>query len=247
MSLGTLALIGGCGLAGPPLSALRGGAVPAVVGEILAGIAIGRTGLGMLHTGGATLSFLSDVGCAMLMLSVGMNVPVREQSVQGARCRWDRCGHRRWPYWPSEPGCSSCRSMGSHTLAVYAVLVASGSAAVALPIVQERGLADPEVLSVVAQVAVADIGATLAIPFVLRPEQAGEAVVGSALVAACLVAIYALSRWLRRVDQVRAFRRQGERRHWAIDLRVALIILSGIAWIARRTGASLLIAGLAQG
>jgi Kef-type K+ transport system membrane component KefB len=84
MSLGTLALIGLCGLAGPLLSALRGGAVPAVVGEILAGIVIGRTGLGVLHTGGATLSFLSDVGFAMLMLSVGMNVPVREQSVLGA-------------------------------------------------------------------------------------------------------------------------------------------------------------------
>ena len=125
--------------------------------------------------------------------------------------------------------------------------MASGSAAVVLLTVQERGLADPEVLSVVAQVTVADVGATLAIPLVLRPDKAGEAVAGSALVAACLVAIYALSRWLRRFERVRAFRDQGKRRHWAIDLRIALIVLFGLAWIARRTGASLLIAGFGSG
>ena len=37
MSLGTLALIGICGLCGPLLSAGARGAIPAVVGEILAG------------------------------------------------------------------------------------------------------------------------------------------------------------------------------------------------------------------
>jgi hypothetical protein len=42
MSLGTLALIRICGLADPLLSAAGGGAIPAAVGEIIAGIAVGR-------------------------------------------------------------------------------------------------------------------------------------------------------------------------------------------------------------
>ncbi|MBV8954394.1 MAG: hypothetical protein JO179_09660, partial [Solirubrobacterales bacterium] len=64
MSFGTLALIGICGLAGPLLSSFGSGAVPAVVGEILAGIVIGRTGFNLIHTANPTLSFFSDVGFA---------------------------------------------------------------------------------------------------------------------------------------------------------------------------------------
>ena len=79
MSFGTLALIGICGLAGPLLSAAGQGLVPAVVGEIVAGVIVGRTGLQLLDTANTTLSFLSDVGFAMLMFSVGMNVPLREK------------------------------------------------------------------------------------------------------------------------------------------------------------------------
>jgi Kef-type K+ transport system membrane component KefB len=81
MSFGTLALIGICGLAGPLLSAAGQGLVPAVVGEIVAGVIVGRTGLQLLDTANTTLSFLSDVGFAMLMFSVGMNVPLGEKGV----------------------------------------------------------------------------------------------------------------------------------------------------------------------
>ncbi len=75
MSLGTLAWIGLCGLCGPLLSAGAGGAVPVVVGEISAGVIIGRTAFHAIDTANPTLSFLSDIGFAMLMLSAGMNVP----------------------------------------------------------------------------------------------------------------------------------------------------------------------------
>jgi Kef-type K+ transport system membrane component KefB len=73
MSFGTLALIGLCGLCGPLLSAPTRGAVPVVVGEIAAGVIIGTTGLRAIDTGNATLSFLSSIGFAMLMLSAGLN------------------------------------------------------------------------------------------------------------------------------------------------------------------------------
>ncbi|MBV8991824.1 MAG: cation:proton antiporter [Solirubrobacterales bacterium] len=246
MSLGILALIGLCGLAGPLLSSLGGGAIPAVVGEVAAGVVIGRSGLNVLHTGDATLSFLSDVGFAMLMLSVGMNIPVRERSVQ-ASLPTGAMRALAVAVLAVGAGLLVVQIRGVEHPAVYAVLIASGSAAVVLPIAQERQLAGPDVGGVIAQVTVADIGATIAIPFVLRPAKAGEAVAGTVLVAACLVALYAFSRWLRGTERVRALRREGKRRRWAIDLRVALIVLFGLAWIARRTGGSLLIAGFGAG
>jgi Kef-type K+ transport system membrane component KefB len=84
MSLGTLALIGLCGLAGPLVSVAGRGAVPAVVGEILAGVLIGRTGLRAIDPSNATLSFLTEVGFVMLMFSVGMTVPLREQRLRAS-------------------------------------------------------------------------------------------------------------------------------------------------------------------
>lgn len=246
MTLGTLALIGICGLVGPLVSAAGRGAVPAVVGEILAGVLVGRTGLGALPVTSPTLSFLSDVGFAMLMFSVGMNVPLHDERVRASIGRG-----------ASAAAVGGVLAVGAGVLvsriggvahpAVYAVLVASGSAAVVLPIVQERQLTGEAALTVIAQVTVADIAATIAIPLVLRPDRAGDAAAGTALVAATLVAILALSRRLRRIEAVHALRREGKRHRWAIDLRVALIVLFGLAWIAQRSGASVLIAGFGAG
>jgi Kef-type K+ transport system membrane component KefB len=127
------------------------------------------------------------------------------------------------------------------------VLIGSGSAAVVLPVIQERRLAGPAVLAVIAQVTVADVAATVAIPFVLRPGRAPEVAAGTLLIGVCVVTVYTLARALASVGRVRAFRRQGKRRRWAIDLRVALIVLFGLGWVAQRTGASLLIAGFGAG
>ncbi len=246
MSLGTLALIGICGLVGPLLSAAGHGTIPAVVGEIIAGVIVGRTGLRWLDTSNATLSFLSDVGFAMLMFGVGMNVPLREEGVISSLHRGALAA-----------GVGGLLAVGAGVLvswiggaghpAVYAVLVASGSAAVVLPIIQERRLTGPAVLTLIAQVTVADVAATIAIPFVLRPSKALEVAGGTILIATCVIVIFALGRRLRGAAAVVALRRKGKRHRWVIDLRVALIVLFGLAWIAQRTGASLLIAGFGAG
>jgi Kef-type K+ transport system membrane component KefB len=246
MSFGTLALIGVCGFAGPLLSAAGRGAVPVVVGELLAGIVLGRTGLKAIDPGDQTLAFLAEIGFAMLMFAAGMSVPLREEGLRdsfgtGAKTalivaalavgagllvsRIDSVGH---------PG-------------VYAVLVASGSAAVVLPVLQERGLAGPAALAVMAQVTVADIGATVAVPLVLAPGRAGRVIVGSLIVVACVVGMLVAARQLRGHEDVQKLRRLGKRRGWAVDLRLALIVLFGLAWLTEKSGASLLIAGFGAG
>ena len=79
MNFGVLALIVLAGLAGPLLGAGRSVFVPLVIGEILAGVVIGRTGLDAVDPTDPTVQFLSDVGFAMLMFTVGAHIPLRDR------------------------------------------------------------------------------------------------------------------------------------------------------------------------
>jgi Kef-type K+ transport system membrane component KefB len=220
--------------------------VPVVVGEILAGVLIGRTGLRVLHTGNPTLSFLSDIGFAMLMFTVGMNVPLHDSRLRSAVGRGGVAALITAAFAVGG-GVLVSHIAGAGHPAVYAVLLASASAAVVLPVLEERGLAGGPILTLIAQVTVADILATVAIPFVLRPSRAGHAVVGTLATAGGVLVLFALASQLRRIPWTHDVRRLSKRRHWAIDLRAALIALFGLAWIAQRTGASLLIAGFGAG
>lgn len=66
------------------MSAGARGAVPAVVGEILAGVVVGHTGLHAIDTSTPTLAFLADIGFAMLMFNAGMNVPLHDERVRAS-------------------------------------------------------------------------------------------------------------------------------------------------------------------
>jgi len=94
---------------------------------------------------------------------------------------------------------------------------------------------------------VADVAATIAIPFVLRPGKAGDVAGGTLLIVLALFAMFGVARVAGGTPAVRALRRQGKQRRWAIDLRLALLSLFFLAWIAERTGASLLVAGFGAG
>jgi Kef-type K+ transport system membrane component KefB len=246
MSFGTLALIGLCGLVGPLLSVAGHGAVPVVVGELLAGILLGRTGIHAIDPNNPTLSFLSEIGFAMLMFAAGMSLPLRDRGMRESLGRG-----------AVTAGIVAVIAIGAGLLvaqignvghaAVYAVLIASGSAAVVLPILQERGLTGPTVLAVMAQVTVADVGAMVTVPLVLAPSRAGRVAVGSLVVAVCVIAVLMAARRLRHRADVQRLRELGQRRGWAVDLRLALIVLFGLAWLTQRSGASLLIAGFGAG
>jgi Kef-type K+ transport system membrane component KefB len=246
MSFGTLALIGLCGLAGPLLATGGKGAVPVVVGELLAGILLGKTGIGAIDPSDPTLTFLSEIGFAMLMFAVGMSVPLRQE---GLRASLGRGATTALIVAVIAVGAGLVLSKiaGAGHAAVYAVLIASGSAAVVLPILQERGLKGPDALAVMAQVTVADIGAMVAVPLVLAPGRAGRIVLGSVIVAVSAIAMLVAARALRHRHEVHELRALGKRRGWAVDLRMALIVLFGLAWLTERSGASLLIAGFGAG
>ena len=83
-SFGQLTLIVLAGLCGPLLSASRKLVIPVVVGELLAGVALGKTGAGLIKADDPTIAFLGNIGFAMLMMVAGMHVPLSNRALLGS-------------------------------------------------------------------------------------------------------------------------------------------------------------------
>jgi Kef-type K+ transport system membrane component KefB len=246
VNLGDLALIVAAGLAGPLLAASRRAYVPVVVGEILAGVVLGRSGLDVVHADDPTLSLLADAGFAMLMLTVGMHVPLRDGRLRRGLARGALAAAVAGLVAPLG-GLVVAELSGTGHVAVYAVLLASGSAAIVLPTLQERKLDGPEAMVVTAQVTVADVASILAVPLVLAPSRAANAALGGVLVAGCALVVFFVARWLRPKPWVHRLRKRSKQRGWALDLRLSLAVLFGLAWIAQEHGTSVLLGGVAIG
>ena len=139
MTFGVLALIVFAGLAGPLLASGRRALVPVVVGELLAGVAIGNSGFGWLNPNDPTTAFLGEVGFAMLMFVAGMHVPLRQPGlVAGVRRGGIAAVIVGLLAVPA--GIAVAWASGTDHAAIYALLLASGSAAILLPAFEERGL-----------------------------------------------------------------------------------------------------------
>ena len=84
-----------------------------------------------------------------------------------------------------------------------------------------------------AWITIADVLATLAVPLAIRPSHAAHAALGALIVAAAVAAVFLVAHRLRGSREIQRIRKEGKRRGWAIDLRVALIILVALAYLAR--------------
>jgi Kef-type K+ transport system membrane component KefB len=97
------------------------------------------------------------------------------------------------------------------------------------------------------QVAIADVAAIVALPLVVLSDGASGALLGGALVAGAGLAVFGGARALRGSALVHRVRRTSKKRGWALDLRLALLLLFVLAWLAQRTGTSVLVAGFTVG
>jgi Kef-type K+ transport system membrane component KefB len=247
MSFGVLALLVFAGLAGPALAASRRVLLPVVVGEIAAGVVIGRTGFSWIDPAEPTTKFLGQIGFAMLMFEAGMRVPLRHPGLAGG-LRRGAVAAALVALLSPPAGFAVSWVTGEHDTAIYALLVASGSAAVLLPALEEhRLLSDSRALTLMAQVALADVGAVVALPLVLQPSRAGSAALGGLAVAVAALGVFGVARLLDGRGWVVELRKQSKHRAWALDLRLSLLVLFTLAWIAVRSGTSTLVAGFAVG
>ena len=246
MNFGTLLVIVLAGLGGPLLGFTGRRFVPVVIGEIAAGVVVGKTGLGAVNPANPTISFLGEVGFAMLMLTVGMHLPLRDRrlsaSLRGGAVLAVIVGLLAVP-----AGFVAAAVAGTAHVAIYAVLLASGSAAVLLPAFEESGANGPDAMAVMAQVTIADVVTILSVPIVLQPERTVHALLGAVLVAIAVLLLLGCARLLAGHPWVHRVRQRSKQRHWALDLRLSLLVLFFLAWIAQKSGASVLIAGFGAG
>ncbi|HEY4894987.1 MAG TPA: cation:proton antiporter [Solirubrobacteraceae bacterium] len=246
MSFGTLVAIVLAGLGGPLLGLLGRRFVPVVIGEILAGILVGPAVLNVVDPANGMVSFLGDIGFAMLMLTVGMHLPLRDRRL-AASVR-DGALLAALVCLLAVPGGILAASIaGTGHAAVYAVVLASGSAAVLLPAIEETGMEGRAVMTVMAQVTIADVITILSVPIVLAPGRVAHAALGAALVALAAAALFLGARLVSRGEWVHRVRHLSKQRHWALDLRLSLLSLFLLAWLAERGGTSILIAGFGAG
>lgn len=248
MTFGVLALVVLAGLAGPLVAAGRSGFVPVVVGELAAGVLIGRSGGRWLDPSQPTLSFLADVGFAMLMFGAGMHVPIRRPGIKRGLRRGVAAAVVVGAL--AAPAGIAIAAITTHgrQAPIYALLLASGSAAILLPSLEEQNLlSDEHALTLMAQVGVADVAAIVALPLVMQPSKALHAALGGLAVAAAAAAAFVVARALYGHRITHSFRHASKQRGWALDLRLALLLLFTLAWLAERTGTSILIAGFAVG
>jgi Kef-type K+ transport system membrane component KefB len=138
MSYGILALIVAVGLLGPLLTLLPTSVrPPVVIGEIAAGVIVGRTGTRTIVATQPTLAFLADIGFALLMFIVATKLPLHDARLRRAARRG---------LWATAIAVGLAIALGPplasltglHRPAVLSVLIASSSAAIVLPIVGTR-------------------------------------------------------------------------------------------------------------
>ncbi len=138
MTFGILALVALAGILGPLLGARASWHVPVVVGELAAGVVFGVTGFGLLDSSDRTFTFLADIGFALTMMVAGSHVPVRDPAVRAAIGK----GAVRSVVvglLSVVAGYGAATAFGTGHAALYAVLIASSSAALILPIVDSLG------------------------------------------------------------------------------------------------------------
>lgn len=245
MDLGLLALIFTAALLGPALSLLARGAVPVVVGQLLAGVILGKTCFAIVDPAKTDLALLYDLGFVTLMFTVGMHVPLHDVRLRAALRSGVVAVATAVPL-ALGAGLLAHLAGGGPAL-VYAVVIVSSSAAVALPVIDESGLDSPPVLAAMTWITIADVLATIAIPLAITPSRAAHAALGALIVMALVGVVFLAADGLRRVALVGRIRKIGKRRQWAIDLRLAVIVLLTLGFVAEKVGASLLVAGFGTG
>ena len=242
----TLALLVVVGMVGPLLTAVPRLAIPVIIGELLAGMVIGRTGFDVVDTTDPTFTLLADIGFALVMFVVGTHVPVRDPTLRAgiwkAVLRAVLVGAVA-----AVLGVLLAAAFDSDHAALYAVLMASSSAAVALPVIDGLGLEGAQVLSVKAQIAIADAACIVLLPLAINPARAASAALGAVAIAACVVVIYYVLRHFERNGARKRVRAYSKRHGLALELRISLILLFALSALALSTHVSIMLAGFALG
>ena len=242
----TLGLLAAVGFAGPLLASVPRLRIPMIIGELVAGLVIGRTGFGLVDSANPTFGLFANIGFALVMFVVGTHVPVRNPALRSALpmalARAVLVGAIAAAF-----GVGLAVEFDTGHAALYAVLMASSSAALALPVIDSLGLRGPPVLSLTAQIAIADATSIVLLPLVIDIRRAPAAVLGVVLIAGCSVVLFVVLRRFDRQGWRRRMHKYSEKNRFALELRTNLLVLFALAALAVKTHVSIMLAGFALG
>jgi Kef-type K+ transport system membrane component KefB len=241
-----LAVVCAVALAGPLLATPRRWHLPVVLGELLAGAALGASGLGVLDAGEATFTFLGSCGFVLVMFVAGTHVPLRDARLRTAL----RTGIVR----ALAVGVAAvalayvvAHLVGISHAPLYAVLMASSSAALVLPVVDSLRLEGPALVDLLPQVAVADTVCIVLLPLVIDPGHALRAGLGALAVIGAGAALFVVLRAVETSGVRRRVHALSEEREFAVELRVSLAAMFAMAALAVAVHVSLMLAGFVSG
>ncbi|OBF47171.1 sodium:proton antiporter [Mycobacterium sp. 852002-50816_SCH5313054-b] len=242
----TLALLTAVGFAGPLLASLPRLQIPVIIGELAVGLIVGKTGFGVVDDANPTFQLLANIGFALVMFVVGTHVPVRDPKLRSAA---PRALLRAVVIGAvaAALGVGLAAAFDTGHAALYAVLMASSSAALVLPVIDSLRLQGPDVLSVTVQIAIADAACIVLLPLVIDLKHAPIAALGGLAIAACAVGLFLLLRVADRRGLRRRLHKYSEDRRFALELRTNLLVLFTLAALAADTHVSIMLAGFALG
>lgn len=246
MSFALLALVVAVGLLGPLGSARARWRVPVVVGELVAGLVIGTSGLRLVDPANDDFTLLAEIGFGLTMVVVGSQVPLRDPDVRAAFARGALGAAAVGAASAVLAAVLALVSHSGHGL-LYGVLLASSSAALVLPMLQSVGVGRRSAPQLVAQIAVADVVCVVLLPLVIEPARALTAGIGLVIIAAITVGLGLVMIRFEGSGRRRRLHAYSERRRFALELRVSLLVLFSFAAIAQFAHLSILIAGFALG
>ena len=244
MSFSLLALVVFVGLLGPLFAGRESWHLPAVVGELLGGLLAGASGLRLLDSSEPTFTVLANVGFALVMFVVGSHVPVRDLTVRRALGR-GLVGAALVGVIAAVAATGLAELFGTGHAALYGVVIASSSAALVLPIVGSLKLGNTAQL--IAQVAIADAACIVALPLAIDPARAVTTALGALAVIASAAILFLVLRGFNRTGLNKRVHHLSERRKFALELRLNLLVLFSLAALAQFAHVSILFAGFALG
>ncbi|MDQ1485517.1 MAG: hypothetical protein QOJ62_1210 [Actinomycetota bacterium] len=246
MTLLGLAGIIAVSLIGPLLAAPRRMRIPVVVGELAVGVVLGTTGLRLVHPRDGVLTFLAQAGFALVMVVAGSQVPINEPGI--------RTTLRRGALLAAGVGVACvpvaaalAKLAHTHHTALYAVVLASSSAALVLPIVNAERLTGDRTSALLAQVAIADTACIVALPLVADPSRAGRSAVGAVIVLAIAGLAFLTLRELAERNLLVSLRASSIRHTFGLEMRLSLAALFGLAGLAVTVHVPVMLAGFAFG
>ena len=242
-----VAVLVAAGLLGPLMAAGKRPIAPVLVGELVAGAILGRTGIHLIEPTAEPYPIFSALGFAMLMLGAGTEVDIHSPDLRRGVVRGGLAlVVALAASVPVGLAIGAALHLGHPEL--LAVLLAGSSAAVAFPTIQERGLTGPAIGLLIAWITLADAVTALLMPLTLSgPGHIPEALLGDGLIVAIAAGAIVAGRRLFATGLADEVKRESKERGWALQLRISVLLLLFLAAIAERTGASVLVAGFAAG